>query len=93
MKSLAASRSAACVVFRACDQSGTFVIHDGSERLLGDLDSANIAQLGTINGLNTVGTANSERGSHPRNADLLALKNAVNGLNTLSFQFGQATHG
>ena len=72
--------------------SGTFVIHDGANVFSATLTWANIAQLGTINGLNTVGTANLSGITYGgSNADLLALKNAVNGLNTLSFQFGQAT--
>jgi|SRR5882724_1450425 len=72
--------------------TGTFVIHDGANTLTATLVWQNIAQLGTLDGLNTVGSANLTAITYGgSNADLLKLKNSITGLNTLSFQFGSAT--
>jgi hypothetical protein len=72
--------------------TGTFVIHDGAFTFTATLVWNNIAQLGTINGLNTIGNANLTAITYGgSNADLLAIKNAGVGKNNFSFQFGSAT--
>ena len=68
--------------------SGTFVIHDGSFDLTATLTWVDITQNGTGDNLNITGTVNLTGISYGgTNADLVALRNAGNGANVLSFQF------
>jgi hypothetical protein len=68
--------------------SGTFVIHDGSFDLTATLTWVDITQNGTGGNLNITGTVNLTGITYGgTNADLVALRNAGNGANVLSFQF------
>ncbi len=67
---------------------GSFVIRDGAFTLTGVLSWMDIAQTGTGGGVNTVGAVNLTGLNYGGfNADLLALKNAGNAYNVLTFQF------
>jgi hypothetical protein len=72
----------------AVSGSGTFVIHDGSFDLTATLTWVDITQNGTGDNLNITGTVNLTGITYGgTNADLVALRNAGNGANVLSFQF------
>ena len=68
--------------------SGTFVIHDGVNTLSATLTWVDITQNGTGDNLNITGTVNLTGITYGgSNADLVALRNAGNGANVLTFQF------
>lgn len=68
--------------------SGTFVIHDGVNTLTATLTWVDITQNGTGDNLNISGTVNLTGITYGgSNADLVALRNAGNGANVLTFQF------
>jgi hypothetical protein len=68
--------------------SGTFVIHAPDGDLSATLTWVDITQNGTGDNLNITGTVNLTGITYTgTNADLVALRNAGNGANVLSFQF------
>jgi hypothetical protein len=68
--------------------TGTFVIHDGANLFTATLTWVDITQNGTGDNLNITGQVNLTAISYTgSNADLVALRNAGNGANVLSFQF------
>ena len=68
--------------------SGTFVIHDGANDLTATLQWVDITQMGTGGTLNIQGVVNLTNITYAgTNADLVALRNAGNAANVLTFQF------
>jgi hypothetical protein len=71
--------------------TGTFVIHDGAYTLSGMLSWVNLMQLGTGSALNTTGLVNLTGVTYNgHNTDLVNLRNAASGSNTLDFTFNPA---
>jgi hypothetical protein len=68
--------------------TGTLTISDGLNVLTGNLNWVDIAQMGTLDGLNLTGTVNLTGITYSgSNADLMALAAAGSATDTLSFQF------